>query len=170
MSTLPPQPSYPDHSALRRLIDAHPAIFRGKAPSLHSDLPPGWFGIADVLCTRIEEILGEYTGFFRVDQIKEKFAGLRFYFALDVREMAGAGMGGEGVSGEGGSQAMMSRIAELVREAEGVSIRTCQECGAPGDLARRRGWISTRCDAHLAPGDERAPPEPDERLAAGAGG
>lgn len=59
----------------------------------------------------------------RLDQIKEKFGGLRFY----IGEM---------------TDGMWDRI----KEAEDLSVKTCEYCGAPGKLRVGR-WIKCRCDA-----------------------
>jgi len=62
-----------------------------------------------------------------LDQVKEKFGTLRFYYT-----------GGD------------DEISGMVRMAEGMSGVICEECGAPG---KRRGsdWIYTACDAHTKP-------------------
>lgn len=59
-----------------------------------------------------------------VDQVKEKFGTLRFYYT-------------------GGDDA----ISGMVRMAESMSAVTCEDCGTPG---RRRGsgWVRTLCDTH----------------------
>ena len=61
-----------------------------------------------------------------VDQVKEKFGGLRFYYT-----------GGD------------DKIRGMVGMAESLSAITCEECGAPGDQ-RQGGWIRTLCDEHAA--------------------
>jgi hypothetical protein len=57
-------------------------------------------------------------------QVKEKFGGLRFYYA-----------GGD------------DYIRGVVDMAEEMSYCTCEICGAPGKL-RRGGWYRTLCDQH----------------------
>ncbi len=59
-----------------------------------------------------------------VDQVKEKFGTLRFYY-------------------HGGDDT----IDGMVRMAESMSAFTCEKCGAPGKM-RGRGWIYTACDVH----------------------
>jgi len=59
-----------------------------------------------------------------VDQVKEKFGTLRFYYS-----------GGD------------DHVDGVVRMAEAISAVTCEECGAPGKT-RHGGWIRTLCDAH----------------------
>ena len=61
-----------------------------------------------------------------VDQVKEKFGALRFYYS-----------GGD------------TKIRGMVGMAESLSAVTCEECGAPGDH-RQAGWIRTLCDEHAA--------------------
>ena len=59
-----------------------------------------------------------------LDQVKEKFGTLRFYYT-----------GGD------------DYVRGLVSMAEAMSGVTCEQCGAPGDL-RGQGWLYTACDAH----------------------
>ena len=66
-----------------------------------------------------------------VQQIKEKFGGLRFYY-------------------EGGDE----HIAGMVRMAEMWASHSCEECGAPGK-SRTGGWVKTLCDKHEAERQER---------------
>ena len=60
----------------------------------------------------------------RVEQIKEKFGGLRFYY-------------------QGGDD----EISGMVTMAEIWAGRTCETCGNKGQ-SRRGGWIRTLCDTH----------------------
>ncbi len=64
------------------------------------------------------------------DQVKEKFAGLRFYH-------------------HGGDDFCDGVVAM----AEAMSMRTCEECGAPGTVGGR-GWIKTLCETHRKKIDE----------------
>lgn len=60
----------------------------------------------------------------RVEQIKEKFGGLRFYY-------------------QGGND----EISGMVRMAELWAGRSCETCGNKGER-RSGGWIRTLCDKH----------------------
>lgn len=89
----------------------------------------GWYKILDDLCKAIQAAVdyknrrGEDPhNDVIVDQIKEKFGGLRFYYS-----------GGDDV------------IFKLVEEAEILSYQTCERCGAEGK-ERSGGWIRTLCD------------------------
>lgn len=57
-------------------------------------------------------------------QVKEKFGGLRFY-------------------AEGSSL-----LNQMIDNAENESLKTCEECGKPGKLSSRRGWLKTLCEKH----------------------
>ena len=85
----------------------------------------------------IEEILTESPRVIRqkveqvvVTQVKEKFGTLRFYY-------------------NGGD----NYIDALVAMAEGMTARTCEECGNPGHRSDN-GWIRVRCDKHEKPADD----------------
>lgn len=58
----------------------------------------------------------------RVDQVKEKFGGLRFYYHGGDKEIDG-----------------------MVRLAEGLSYRTCEFCGSTKDIGYTQGWIISCC-------------------------
>ena len=62
-----------------------------------------------------------------LDQVKEKFGTLRFYYT-------------------GGDE----YISGMVTMAEAMSGVTCEECGDPGER-RGGGWIYTACDLHTKP-------------------
>ena len=59
-----------------------------------------------------------------INQIKEKFGTLRFYYS-----------GGD------------DQVFGMVRMAESVSAYTCEECGDIGKLSSN-GWMSVRCKKH----------------------
>ncbi len=58
----------------------------------------------------------------RIDQIKEKFGGLRFY-----------------VSGSD------KYVDDLISKAEDLSYQTCEFCGSNDDIMHSSGWIVTAC-------------------------
>lgn len=64
-------------------------------------------------------------------QVKEKLAGLRFYY-------------------DGGDD----EISGMVRMAESWASVTCEECGDPGQM-RGGGWMKTLCDKHEEQRQER---------------
>lgn len=80
---------------------------------------------------RVDEILENgdcvvtpYVNRVVVDQVKEKFGGLRFYY-------------------HGGD----NTVSGMVRMAESWAANTCETCGNPGTM-RGGGWVRTLCDKH----------------------
>lgn len=104
----------------------------------------GWWPIIEVLCGQIDSYtkwrnntresllkdnpynhtIPDAVPQVVVQQIKEKFGGLRFYY-------------------QGGDE----HIHGMVRMAEIWAGYSCEECGAPGER-RSGGWIRTLCNKH----------------------
>jgi hypothetical protein len=99
------------------------------------DCGDGWYNILNQLMGNIQHHIdwknrkGEVVPQVTLDQVKEKFGTLRFYYT-------------------GGDDA----IDGMVRMAESMSGVTCEECGSPGKR-RGKGWIYTACEAHTKPED-----------------
>jgi hypothetical protein len=97
----------------------------------------GWYPILETLCANIQSHIdwrvkqGKDIAQVEVNQIKEKFGGLRFYYS-----------GGD------------DEISGMVRMAEAWADIACEECGAAGKR-RSGGWIRTLCDLHEAEYQER---------------
>lgn len=100
----------------------------------------GWWPILETLCANIQS----YTDWWNknretrpvveqvvVEQIKEKFGGLRFYY-------------------QGGDD----KIRGMVIMAEAWAGHHCETCGKPG-RQREGGWIMTLCDEHEAERQQR---------------
>ena len=113
-----------------KLVAKYSKIF---ATIKHTECGDGWYTIIDQLCGNIQRhtdwwninrgtrpVVPQVT----VDQCKEKFGTLRFYY-------------------EGGDE----YINGLVSMAESMSEVTCEVCGNPGKR-RAGGWIKTLCDPH----------------------
>jgi hypothetical protein len=94
----------------------------------------GWFQILDSLMGNIQNHIDwnnknfekgytqyKYVPQVTLDQVKEKFGTLRFYYT-----------GGD------------DYISGLVSMAESMSAVTCESCGHPGEQTRG-GWIKTNC-------------------------
>jgi len=88
----------------------------------------GWYTIIDVLCKQIQHHqqwnMAKDIQPVVLEQVKEKFGTLRFYYR-----------GGD------------DTISGLVQMAEAMSAKTCELCGQPG---RVHGgyWLKTLCDQH----------------------
>jgi hypothetical protein len=88
-----------------------------------------------------EQQIPEKVEWVHIDQIKEKFGGLRFYY-------------------HGGD----SQIHGMVRMAELWAGHSCEKCGNKG-TRRQGGWIRTLCDVHEAEYQERNKKMSDEYYA-----
>jgi len=94
------------------------------------DCGDGWFNILDQLMANIQNhldwknknslVVEQVT----LDQVKEKFGTLRFYYS-----------GGD------------DTIDGMVRLAESMTSVTCEVCGSPG-TQNSSGWITTLCEMH----------------------
>jgi hypothetical protein len=114
----------------KRMEETYPKMFSTKYGGFA--VGAGWYPILETLCANIQSHIdwrvkqGQDIAQVEVNQIKEKFGGLRFYYS-----------GGD------------DEISGMVRMAEAWADIACEECGAAG---RRRsgGWIRTLCDQHEA--------------------
>jgi hypothetical protein len=90
----------------------------------------GWYNIIHALCSNIQSHIdwrvkqGREITQVTVQQVKEKFGTLRFYY-------------------DGGDD----YISGLVTMAETMSGHTCDVCGSPGKRTGG-GWIRTLCSKH----------------------
>lgn len=123
----------------KSMEEKYPKMFEG--PYGGFAVGPGWWPILQALCANIQHHIDwshknqewdlkngkeprEVIPQVVVEQIKEKFGGLRFYY-------------------QGGDD----EISGMVRMAESWADHTCEECGKPGER-RPGGWIRTLCDEH----------------------
>jgi hypothetical protein len=90
---------------------------------------PGWNDIVLQLDRDIARLDPDY----RIVQVKEKFAQLRYYVdASDAYDHANGWL--------------TDPIYGLIRKAEEASARTCEKCGAPGVQRTDNYWQRTLCD------------------------
>jgi hypothetical protein len=122
----------------KRIQEKYPKMFA--QPYGGFAVGAGWWPIIESLCANIQS----HTDWWNknretrpvveqvvVEQIKEKFGGLRFYYS-----------GGD------------DQISGMVRMAEAWADQSCEECGSPGTKGSR-GWIKTLCPVHRAEADVR---------------
>jgi hypothetical protein len=90
----------------------------------------GWYMLLEELMESIEWHLDPEHQYprkeripFQINQIKEKFGGLRFYYS-----------GGDDV------------IRGMVFLAESLSLKICEHCGSTKNVTQTKGWISTLCE------------------------
>jgi hypothetical protein len=122
----------------KRMEETYPNMFA--EPYGGFAIGAGWWPIIESLCENIQS----HTDWWNknretrpvveqvvVEQIKEKFGGLRFYY-------------------QGGDD----YVRGLVQMAEAWAAHSCENCGAPGKR-RGGGWIRTLCDHHEAERQEQ---------------
>jgi hypothetical protein len=117
-------------SFAKKMEETYPKMFASKYGGFA--VGKGWYPILEILCANIQSHIdwrvkqGKECPQVEVNQIKEKFGGLRFYYS-----------GGD------------DEISGMVRMAEAWADVACEECGAAGKR-RSGGWIRTLCDHHEA--------------------
>jgi hypothetical protein len=120
----------------KQLYDKFPDLFKEK------DLPPeqsnmcwgfecsdGWYNIIFTLCSLIQIHQKSQKSDYKpvvVQQVKEKFGTLRFYYT-----------GGDDI------------IFGMVAYAEAISGMTCEVCGDKGTTDWKRSWVRTVCSKHI---------------------
>jgi hypothetical protein len=123
---------------VKKLENKFPKMFANPYGGI--DVDAGWWPIIETLCANIQS----HTDWWNtnrkdrpvveqvvVEQIKEKFGSLRFYY-------------------QGGDD----YIRGLVTMAEEWADASCEICGKPG-IRRTGGWIKTLCNEHEAERQER---------------
>ena len=111
----------------------------------------GWYELLRSLCSEIVsayEEVGQPVDIV-IDQIKEKFGTLRFYYHFKgqkpgIETIDLLGMGSLRISK--GDTPLCSKIAAIVTKWEDKSTTVCEKCGKPGKLRKDRPWIRTLCD------------------------
>jgi hypothetical protein len=117
-----------DITLVQKFYDRWPKWFKGltQSPSesclaFGFECGDGWFDLLWRLCEDIEKL--DPPEDFYVDQVKEKYGGLRFYVGNDTLE-----------------------IYDRIVEAEEESYTICEDCGSVGAVTSNHGWLSTLCD------------------------
>lgn len=103
-----------------------PLFREGSGVSFGIDCGDGWYSLIYSLCKDIREILIDYPELkriFKVIQVKEKFAGLRFYIGYGNKE-----------------------IFDRIHNAEEESFTICEFCGRGGKPRWDLPWKKTLCD------------------------
>ena len=89
---------------------------------------PGWYPVVEKLLLDIRA-LPKDDGLVRINQIKEKFGGLRVYAEVS------------------GSDDFKERVCGMIEQAEKEAHHTCEFCSNPGVL-RSEEWMRVTCEKH----------------------
>jgi len=85
----------------------------------------GWYNLLYELSTKLNELFLQFPEEENrpiVIQIKEKYGALCYYISWGTDEMF-----------------------DLIVAAEKKSLKTCEQCGKPGETKKVRGWYTTIC-------------------------
>ena len=111
----------------------------------------GWFNLLDEMCAKINDayIEEKMKPDIIIDQIKEKYGTLRFYYHFDgndpfINAFDAIGAGTLRIKPKG-DKPVYEKISEIVSWGEEQSGHICEICGKPGEL-RNNGWLMLRCD------------------------
>lgn len=120
------------------LVARYPDIFKREsngrvmAPGYPS-VGDGWRDLVETAIRRIAiAVAAAPTGSLKIGQIKEKFGTLRLY--LD--------------NCSGLPEATCAAIDEAICLSEARSACTCEQCGEPGQLYDKGGYVFTACGQH----------------------
>lgn len=124
------------------------------------DCRDGWYELLRSLCTEITQAYAE-AGLpvdIVIDQIKEKFGTLRFYYHIKgkpsgVQAIDFLGQGSVRMMPEG--EDIHQTVREIVSRYEEKSGEVCEECGKAGVLRTNLSWIQTLCDDCVTLVEER---------------
>ncbi|MCP2041228.1 hypothetical protein L1281_001822 [Neisseria sp. HSC-16F19] len=113
------------------IFAAPPHVLSEPCTVLGFECGDGWFDLIDVLCERLQS-LTDQDGAPQVvaAQVKEKWGGLCFYL-------------------HGGAN---DEQWGMITMAEAMSVRICDQCGAPGTLLASGRVHMTRCTLHAPAG------------------
>lgn len=119
----------------------------------------GWYSLIHDLCQEITDryVKSKLPVDIVVEQIKEKFAGLRFYYSFEDAECPVAAFDflNEGISvrlqpkkesDDENKKKLRNDIAQIVRNYEEKSKAVCEYCGNKGIIRTDMPWIKTLCD------------------------
>ncbi len=101
-------------------------------PMFGLEMADGWKPIAMKVVNAIQEYNDNSpeNSVIYIDQVKEKFAGLRIYVTYDNVP-----------------QDVIDKIEGLIKEAEVEAANTCEECGSKKNIGMRiNGWYTVMCE------------------------
>lgn len=117
-----------------KFFNDFPNLYRSDAMSMRESLMSfgfecgdGWFRLIHDLSAKLDKLILETPECDRhhvhAFQVKEKYGELSFYMSLGTGEMY-----------------------DLIEEAERASTEICEQCGQPGKLRNKHGWMYTACE------------------------
>ena len=125
---------------IKKLAEKYPLVFANMSETSYSDLPDGWVNLVDELCSKLTPLLVEsYANYplnkdesmigITVDQIKEKFGGLRFYCSFLTEDAD-----------------LWGKATDIINEYENRSYSVCQVTGKTGTQCSVGRQVITLCE------------------------
>lgn len=123
-----------------RLAEKFPFMRDENNNPMYCDIELGWFPLVEKLCQEITDAYNtaELPMDICVEQVKEKWGELRFYFYFVNRKST--------TDTADKVKQLHCKIVEIVDRYEDKSSTVCEECGQPGELRDERGYIHSLCD------------------------
>lgn len=107
-----------------------------------SNVGEGWHP----LLKELEQVLNTIDPDYTLQQVKEKFGGLRYY----TQNSAGV------------TEEARQAFNITIRYAEDRSTRICEVCGEEAETKSYRGWLKTFCEEHSKERQDRMKKELEE--------
>lgn len=121
------------------------------------DVGDGWYQLLRDMCAEITsayEAEGTPVDIV-VDQVKEKFGTLRFYYhheGQDIKIHALDSLStGVSLRFWPGASELQKEVARIIAAYEEKSGHICEVCGQPGSLRTDLSWMLTLCEEHYLP-------------------
>jgi hypothetical protein len=131
----------------RDLYVRYPRLLRPGSVRQPLAYGPGWFRLVDEFFAGVNDLLSDDLATrFCVDQIKEKFGGMKIHYAVLPRPAAGTENDAAKRAVDESLDFPTAEINALKWDVEKRSESTCFFCGAPG-TKRQAFWMRVSCDA-----------------------
>lgn len=121
------------------------------------DFADGWYEVIRGLCRDITEAYGKAglpVDIVVVDQVKEKFGTLRFYYHPEGHNPGihafDSLSDGQSIRVRPDASNLHKEVAEIVDKWEKESGNVCEKCGTAGKLRKDLSWVLTLCDSCYA--------------------
>lgn len=114
---------------------------------------PGWHALVDEYCQQAEAVLREHNeiGRWFIRQVKEKLGELRIYMRPAPYERPDVDGFMQLVDDIDSPEPtpVEGLLGDLRNEIVERSVRTCEDCGEPGEWRNLDGWYATCCTRHF---------------------
>jgi len=150
------------------MVGKYPKIFSDRNKPMSEtcmcwgfDVGPGWHPIVADLCEKIDAVGKKFGVVAVADQVKEKYAGLRFYHHV-IMDDSVPHIETELPVSQSDYDVAEGIIDDLVSHAEGESYRICEVCGEYGKTYSKGGWLTAWCEKHAMENGAIGKPVTDE--------